>query len=125
MFLSLLTLLLSISMSSSLPNIIFLLVDDWGWNDFSFHGGCDYPTPNLDALAEDALRLSNYYVQHNCTPTRSALMSGRYPIHDGMQDQVIPDDSPYGLNLNLSLLPQELKRAGYSTHMLGKWHIGW
>lgn len=100
-----------------IPHI--LLTDDLGWNDLSFHGGCDYETPNLDSLAEDALHLNNYYVQHYCTPTRSALMSGRYPIHDGLQDMVIQSYSPYGLNLTINTLADEMKRAGYNTHMLG------
>ena len=121
---SVLALLLCLSSGSSLPNIIFLLVDDWGWNDFSFHGGCDFATPNLDALAANALRLTNYYVQHLCTPTRSSIMSGRYPIHDGLQRGALDEDAPYGLNLNITTLPEELKRAGYSTHILGKWHLG-
>lgn len=131
---------------SSLPNIFFLLIgssywfvfidgppylsvfpiltDDLGWNDLSFHGGCDYQTPNLDALASDGLHLNNYYVQHTCTPSRSSLMTGRYPIHDGLQYEVIFASSPYGLPLNLTTLPQDLKRAGYSTHIVGKWHLG-
>ena len=94
-------------------------VDDLGWNDVSFHGGSDFETPNIDALAADSLQLSNYYTQHYCSPSRSALMSGRYPIHDGLQHEVIHEDSAYGLSLDVTTLPQQLKRAGYRTHMLG------
>jgi arylsulfatase B/arylsulfatase I/J len=106
------------------PNIIFFLIDDMGWNDISLHGGNDFSTPNIDALALDGLQLDNYYVQSQCTPTRSAFMSGRYPIHSGLQDGVIDPTSPYGLPLLDVLLPQDLKRAGYDTHLIGKWHLG-
>jgi len=106
------------------PNILFILVDDLGWNDLSFHGGSDFETPHLDELALDAFRLTNYYVQPYCTPTRSALMSGRYPMRDGLQQWVIRSSSGYGMPLDITTLPEELKRAGYSTHLLGKWHLG-
>merc|ERR550532_3280068 len=113
-----LSILFVASHSSSKPNIFFLFIDDLGWNDVSLHGGCDYDTPNLDALAEDGLELSNYYVQHLCTPTRHSLMSGRYPIHDGMQEKVIDITMPYGMPLSLTTLPQMLQRAGYKTHIV-------
>ena len=104
---------------SSTPNIIFILNDDWGWNDVSFHGACDFGTPRIDDLAATGMELTNYYVQNLCTPTRSTIMSGRYPIRDGLQQAVIYTAAPYGLPLNLTILPQELKRAGYATHMVG------
>ena len=96
-----------------------MLVDDLGWNDISFHGGCDYKTPNIDSLQKDALTLNNYYVQYLCTPTRSTIMTGMYPIHTGMQTDVLKPAYPYGLPLNFTTLPEEMKRAGYKTHMLG------
>ena len=105
--------------SSNLPNILFILIDDLGWNDISYHNGCDYPTPNIDNLASTSLKLNNYYIQHICTPTRSALLSGLYPIKTGLQDGVIQTIAPYGLPLQFTLLPQDLKRAGYSTHIIG------
>lgn len=97
----------------------FLLVDDLGWNDVSFHQGSDFETPILDSLASNALHLTNYYTQHYCTPSRSALMSGRYPIHDGLQLEVIHEDADYGLDLSITTLPQYLQTVGYKTHMLG------
>jgi len=110
--------------SSASPNIFFLLIDDLGWNDLSLHGGCDYATPNLDALANGGLQLNNYYTQHLCSPSRHALMSGRYPISDGMQEHSINMAAPYGMPLYLKTLPQMLQSVGYKTHMIGKWHLG-
>ena len=64
------------------PHILFVLVDDYGWSDVGFHGSKIH-TPNIDRLASEGVILDNYYVQPICTPTRSALMTGRYPIHTG------------------------------------------
>ena len=70
-------------MSNGLPNIIFIVGDDHGWHDVGYHGSL-IATPVLDWLAEDGLRLENYYVQPMCSPTRSQLLSGRYQIHTGL-----------------------------------------
>ncbi|ETO07324.1 hypothetical protein RFI_30068 [Reticulomyxa filosa] len=110
------------------PNILFILTDDVGWNDVSFHRSTLIETPHLDELAETGLLLNNYYVQPVCTPTRSAFLSGKYPIRHGLQHHVILPGAPYGLDLDEYLLSQYLKEDSthaYHTHLVGKWHLGY
>ena len=80
------------------PNIVYIVADDLGWKDVGFHGASDLKTPNLDKLAADGARLEQFYVQPMCTPTRAALMTGRYPFRYGLQTAVIPSVSGYGLD---------------------------
>ena len=106
------------------PNILYIVSDDLGWKDVSFHGAADIKTPNLNTLAAGGARLEQFYVQPMCTPTRAALMTGRYPMRYGLQTLVIPSKGTYGLALDERTLPEALKDAGYRTAMVGKWHLG-
>ena len=106
------------------PNIVHIVADDLGWRDVGFNGATDLRTPNLDALASGGAKFSQFYTQSMCTPTRAALMTGRYPFRYGLQTIVIPGPANYGLDTTEYLLPQCLKDAGYTTAIIGKWHLG-
>jgi arylsulfatase A-like enzyme len=105
------------------PHILYILADDLGWADVGFHGS-DIATPTLDGLAADGAQLAQFTVQPMCTPTRAALMTGRYPLRYGLQSFVILPEQTYGLPVEERLLPQVLKDAGYATAIVGKWHLG-
>ena len=106
------------------PNIVHIVADDLGWKDVGFNGATDLRTPNIDALAEGGANFTQFYTQSMCTPTRAALMTGRYPFRYGLQTIVIPGPANYGLDTTEYLLPQCLKDAGYTTAIIGKWHLG-
>jgi arylsulfatase A-like enzyme len=105
------------------PHIVYILADDLGWKDVGFHGS-DIRTPSIDTLAQGGARLEQLYAQPMCTPSRAALMTGRYPHRYGLQTLVIPSAGKYGLPTDEWLLPQALKDAGYRTAIVGKWHLG-
>lgn len=106
------------------PNIVHIVADDLGWKDVGFNGCTDIRTPNLDALAAGGAKFTQFYCMNICTPTRAALMTGRYPFRYGLQTIVIPGPATYGLDLGERLLPQALTNAGYTTAIIGKWHLG-
>ncbi|HJQ97180.1 MAG TPA: arylsulfatase [Candidatus Polarisedimenticolaceae bacterium] len=105
------------------PNVLFIMADDLGWKDVGFHGS-DIETPNLDGLARGGTELTQFYTLPMCTPSRAALLTGRYPFRYGLQTGVIPTGQTYGLPTDERLLPQALKEAGYATAIIGKWHLG-
>lgn len=105
------------------PNIVIFLSDDHGWADVGWHG-TEIPMPNLTRLAATGARLEQFYVQPVCSPTRAALMTGRYPMRHGLQTGVVRPWAQYGLPLEERTLPQALKESGYTTAICGKWHLG-
>jgi len=105
------------------PHIVYIVSDDQGWKDVGFHGSA-IRTPHIDQLAKGGARLERFYAQPMCTPSRAALMTGRYPHRYGMQTLVIPSAGTYGIPTDEWLMPQALKEAGYRTAIVGKWHLG-
>ena len=101
------------------PNILFLLIDDLGFADCGFNGGKDILTPNIDRLAKAGTVIESHYVQPVCSPTRAALMTGRYATHTGVYTIVTPH-AQLGLPLKERTLANALKDAGYSTAIVGK-----
>lgn len=106
------------------PNVVFLLIDDLGRADCGFMGGREIRTPNIDRLAAAGAILDQFYVQPVCSPTRAALLTGRYPMRLGLQVGVIRPYAQYGLALEERTLAQALRQAGYATAICGKWHLG-
>lgn len=101
------------------PNVVFIIADDLGWADVAFHGG-NVPTPHLDRLKAEGVELTRHYVAPVCSPTRTALMTGRYWSRFGVtspqNNQALPFDTV--------TLPRALKECGYDTAITGKWHLG-
>lgn len=102
------------------PNVVVILSDDQGWNDVGWHGS-EVRTPNLDRLAAEGVRLEQHYVYATCSPTRVALLSGRYPSRYGV---LAPLAATTEFKADAAHLPHGLRALGYRTHIVGKWHIG-
>ena len=109
------------------PNILVILADDLGYRDLSYNGATEIETPNIDRLAREGIVFSDGYVADPiCAPSRAGLMTGRYPARFGMEVNLTyaPADPHHGLPPEETVFAARLKRAGYRTGMVGKWHLG-
>lgn len=104
------------------PNIIFILADDLGYADVGYHND-EIKTPCIDKLAKRGVTFENYYSQQICAPSRAVLLTGKYVSRHQLSHNISPRDAVC-LPHEHHLLPQELKKHGYSTHLVGKWHMG-
>lgn len=112
----------SVREQTTKPNIVFFLVDNIGWGDFGVYGGTA-PTPCIDRLANEGIRFNNYNVECQCTPSRSAIMTGRHPVRSGTHC-VTMGLASYGLAPWEYTIAELLSDAGYATALYGKWHLG-
>jgi arylsulfatase A len=123
-----LVLLASPASAAAAPNILLLYVDNLGYGDLPSYGAqTGVITPHLDQLARDGVRCTDFYVvTSSCTPSRGALLTGRYPRRNGLTHQLSPDENQRGIGLphRERILPQYLREAGYASGCFGKWNIG-
>ena len=111
--------------SPSRPNIVMFIMDDLGYGDVGSYGAADVKTPNIDRLAREGVKLTDFYANHaNCSPTRTAFITGRYQQRYGIESPLTGQNDPRHLPPSETSLPQMLKNAGYATGLFGKWHLG-
>ncbi|NMC19825.1 MAG: arylsulfatase, partial [Thermogutta sp.] len=103
------------------PNVVLIITDDQGYGDVGFHGNPVLKTPNLDRLAAQSLRLTDFHVDPTCAPTRAALMTGRYSCRTGVWHTIMGRSILRG---DETTMAEYFARAGYATAMFGKWHLG-
>ncbi|MEZ0390140.1 MAG: sulfatase [Verrucomicrobium sp.] len=109
--------------TGSKPNFIYINIDDLGYADVGCYGSTLNKTPNIDRLAKEGLKLTSFYTAPVCTPSRASLMTGSYPKRVGLPQVIFPA-SHLGLNSEEETLPEQLKKLGYATACVGKWHLG-
>src|SRR5688572_32926145 len=106
------------------PNVILILMDDMGYGDLECYGGFPYHTPNINKLANEGMRFTNFYVsQAVCSASRSSFLTGCYPNRIGLDGALAPN-AGIALNPEEETIAEILKANGYKTSMVGKWHLG-
>lgn len=108
------------------PNVVIMLADNMGYGDLGVYGGGEVrgmPTPHIDNLATEGMQLTQFFVEQGCTPTRAALMTGRYSTRSGL-NSIIVAGTPSTLQAEEVTLAELFKQQGYTTGMVGKWHLG-
>lgn len=113
---------LHVAEASARPNIVLIIADDMGWGDVGYNGS-EIRTPSLDRLAESGVRLDRFYATPACSATRASLMTGQSTARTGVK-RAIFQVSDASLPLELRILPEFLRDAGYRTALVGKWHLG-
>lgn len=109
---------------SDKPNVVVIYLDDLGYGDVSSYGQATLKTPNIDALANGGVRFTNGYASSaTCTPSRYALLTGRYPWRNS-DAKILPGTAPLIIDTTRMTLPKMMKMAGYHTGLVGKWHLG-
>ena len=115
--------LLTPTLMARQPNVIIIFTDDQGSIDMNVYGSTDLTTPNMDRLAKRGVRFTQFYAAAPvCSPSRVGLMTGRTPQHGGLNGNVPPDS--VGMPSAQVTIAEELKKAGYATAHIGKWHLG-
>jgi arylsulfatase len=111
--------------NSSKPNIVLIFIDDQGYGDLSCFGATEFLTPNIDRMAIDGMRFTNFYAaQGVCSASRAGLLTGCYPNRIGIHGALMPW-SKNGLADDEMTIAELVKQKGYVTGMTGKWHLGW
>jgi arylsulfatase A len=109
------------------PNIVLIYADNLGYGDLGCYGNTGVKTPRIDKLASEGVRCTQFYVvTSSCTPSRGAILTGRYPLRNGLSHQLVKDENWHGVGLphRERIIPQYLQPAGYATACIGKWNIG-
>ena len=117
----------AVQAAPSRPNVILIITDDVGYGDIGSYGAPDIKTPNIDSLAKNGTRLTDFYAAPNCSPTRAMLISGRYQQRYRIENPLgaARTAQEQGLPATGRTLPQLLKNNGYRTGLVGKWHLGY